>query len=119
MLRNSFILFPRFKLTELSRFMGSTSAKLAPTFARSRSTLLARSSDARFMGKHLWGGGRERKREARGERRDERGQDRREEMGEREREGEGRRGRGQERGREKERKRGRRGERGRESEREK
>lgn len=41
-------------LTELSRFMGSTSAKLAPTFTRSRSTPLAKSSAVKFMGKHLW-----------------------------------------------------------------
>lgn len=42
-------------LTVLSRFMGSTSAKLAPTFPRSRSTPLARSSAVRFIGKHLRG----------------------------------------------------------------
>ena len=33
--------------------MGSTSARLAPTFTRSRSTPLARSSVPRFIGKHL------------------------------------------------------------------
>lgn len=42
-----------YKLTDLSMFIGSTSAKLAPTLTRSRRMPLAKSSVRKFIGKHL------------------------------------------------------------------
>lgn len=41
------------ELTDLSTIIGSTSAKLAPTFTRSRRIPLAKSSALKFKGRHL------------------------------------------------------------------
>lgn len=42
------------ELTDLSTIIGSTSAKLAPTFTRSRRIPLAKSSALKFKGRHLF-----------------------------------------------------------------